>query len=590
MMKLQVKSGANAIADSLSSAGLMLAAWTLLSLCGHDVVSAQLVDATLQPIRPVQATETVPPPTPIPDPSTAAPQPSDQVFPGPPVPPAGQPGVAPQPPGAEPTPPQFPPSDPLAGSGSGFDDSGFDDFDSALPGAGDSLGATRASFSSAPTFIGDFFGGGFSAFGGSQTVTRSFTAPGTILSGGDGDPLATIGFALGADQIPNDVFTTGVGIDASGGDTQPNPDTFAILEPLPTSDAPTSPGPGFLFDSNSASAVFVGNSGGQAPIDGIFTDGDNWFVSYSYTADLGGGGPNGPPIVPVPSPGVSVRRVKVSENFSPEVRNRCFFNYNFFNDAFGGLGDISRYTIGAERIVYENLISIEARLPMAATYASNQALGQPENRDFEIGNAFLIGKGVLLRSRDFVWSGGLGIGVPTADDTVLRSNNRTVLSVENETVHLFPFTGLLYRLNRDSIIQGAMQLDFALGGDTVRGDLTGDSLPTLGTFTDSTLMHLSVSASKVIHRNDCTRYPLREILANSELHYTGTLEDSDFVQGGGITYTNLARNFNILNTTLGLHVVFSNGLVVSPGMSVPLRDGLDEQFDYEALVQVNYLR
>ena len=79
-------------------------------------------------------------------------------------------------------------------------------------------------------------------------------------------------------------------------------------------------------------------------------------------------------------------------------------------------------------------------------------------------------------------------------------------------------------------------------------------------------------------------------MLNAELHYTGTLEESDIVQGGGLTYTNLKRNFNIVNATLGAHLVTAKNFVITPGMTVPLRDGLYKQFDYEAIVQVNYLR
>jgi len=54
--------------------------------------------------------------------------------------------------------------------------------------------------------------------------------------------------------------------------------------------------------------------------------------------------------------------------------------------------------------------------------------------------------------------------------------------------------------------------------------------------------------------------------------------------------TNLKKNFNVLNATMGAHLLVGKNVVITPGMSVPLRDGLDEQFDYEALLQVNYLR
>jgi hypothetical protein len=82
---------------------------------------------------------------------------------------------------------------------------------------------------------------------------------------------------------------------------------------------------------------------------------------------------------------------------------------------------------------------------------------------------------------------------------------------------------------------------------------------------------------------------LRSVIANGELHYSGSLQESDFVTSNGLTYTNLQRYFNVVNATARVHLLFGKHLVVTPAMSIPLRDGLDEQFDYEAIVQVNYL-
>jgi hypothetical protein len=286
---------------------------------------------------------------------------------------------------------------------------------------------------------------------------------------------------------------------------------------------------------------------------------------------------------------VSTRRVKLSENFSPEVRDRCFATYSFFNDAFGGLGDVSRYVVGGERVLWDELVSLEARLPMAGTYASTQSLDRAADRSFEFGNAALILKGILIRNRRLIWSAGLGITLPTADDTRIQSGGRNLLVVENETIHLLPFTALLLRKTQETAFQFYMQLDVATNGDPVYGDLSGTSLPKIGVFNDSTLLHLDASISHLVYdsRRSCG---LRQLIANAELHYTGTLQESDFVQSGNLTFTSLARNFNIVNATAGMHMVLGNNVIVTPAMSVPLRSGTDEQFDYEANIQVNLLR
>ncbi|MFK8112073.1 MAG: hypothetical protein AB8B91_07710 [Rubripirellula sp.] len=434
--------------------------------------------------------------------------------------------------------------------------------------------------------IGDLFGGSFAGFGGSQTVSFQQHAAGNIVSGGPGLASSIIAFEFGLDVVPNDVFTTGTGLDLAGGDLAA--DTFSIAEPLPPNDALTSPGPGFIFDGGTA--VYTNSTGVQTAQPGIYQNGEQWFIDYSYTSTLTGG-PHDVPVRPVPGPGIAARRVKISENFSPEVRDRFFASYNFFNDAFGGLGDISRYTMGFERMLVDDLISVEARMPFAGTYGSTQNLDRQSSRDFELGNATFIGKGVLLRTDRWLWSGGMGVSVPLADDTKIQRGGQNILVVKNKSVHLIPFMGLLMRYSRDTSFQGFIQVDVAANGDDVFGNLQGGNLPQLGTFNDSTLLELDVAASHVLYRacDRCAR--VRQVSLLSELHYTGTLQDSDFVSdGGNLTYTNLKRNFNVLNATTGFQVALGDNVIITPAMSVPLRDGLDEQFDYEAIVNLNYLR
>lgn len=432
--------------------------------------------------------------------------------------------------------------------------------------------------------IGDLFGGGLSTFGGSQTVASSFFAPGTILSppsGGEGQASSLLVFEVGMDQVPDDVFTMGNGLDLAGNDGFA--DTFQIAEPLPPSDAPTSPGPGFTFDGGTA--VFVSDTGQMTAQEGQYNNGSTWFLQYSYTQTLLNPDEGGRP---VPTPGVSVRRIKLSENFSPEVRNRCFASYNFFNDAYGGLGDVSRYTLGFERILVDKLVSFETRLLMAGTYGSTQVLEDRVSRNFELGNAAFIGKGVLLRNDKYIWSAGLGFTIPSADDTRIRRGGQEILVIKNRTVHLLPFTSLLLRATQDTYLQAYMQLDVAASGDPLYGNLAGGPLPKLGVFTDSTLMNIDFAVNHILHRNRSGGL-LRGVIANGELHYSGSLQESDFVTSNGLTYTNLQRYFNVVNATAGFHLLVGDNLVVTPAMSVPLRDGLDEQFDYEAIVQVNYL-
>lgn len=446
-----------------------------------------------------------------------------------------------------------------------------------------SLGVAAGSLSAAPFMTGDLFGGGVSQLSGVDRRTFSDVVPGFILNGEPGGSSdALLGFAYGGGS-PDDVFTVGQGMDRAGGDGFA--DQFAIAEPIPPSDASTAPGPGFLFDGGTAS--YIGNaSSATTPQPGQFSDGDFWFVNYSYSQSINGGTTE--PVI-IAGPDVATRRVKLSENFSPAVRNRVYVNYSFFNDAFGGLGDVSRWVLGIEHAVFDDLISIEVRQPMAGTHSSTQQFDDPGDRSYELGNTTVVSKFVLLRRENLIWSAGLGSTIPLADDAKLKRGDETLLVIRNQSVHLLPYSGVLLRKNRDTAFQGFIQFDFDTTGNDVRGDLAGGPLPKLGTFNDSALIALDASFHQTLYRNQRSR-GLQEVIGNAELHYTGTLQESDVVRGEGIAITNLARHFNVLNATFSSHLLFGERLAVTPGISVPLRDGLDEQFDYEAMLQVNYLR
>ncbi len=444
-----------------------------------------------------------------------------------------------------------------------------------------SLGVTAGSYSSAPTMMGDFFGGSGTVVSGQAPVFTSFFSPGTIISGSGSSAILAFDFGSGT---PNDIFSqSGTGVDVSG---DLNVDTFDILEPVPPTDAPTSPGPGFVFGGGTA--TYTNSNGSTTAANGVFANNEIWYVQYSYVSNAL---VNGIDRIVLAGPDSATRRTKLSENFSPEVRDRLFFNYNFFNDTFGGLGDISRYVLGMERVLFEDLMSVEFRLPMAGTLASTQQADGTAVRDYELGNATVLGKVVLLRTDRFTLTGGCGMTIPLADDAKLMQGTTELLRIENEAVHFLPFLGILNRYNRKTFFQAYTQFDVDANGNTVfASPNNGGLLRGIGKYTDSTLAHVDASAHRIVYENRRPSSILNNVIANAELHYTGTLQQSDLVTGNGMTVSSLKNNFNILNATVGAHFVLSNKFVVTPGMSVPLRDGLDEQFDYEALLQVNYLR
>ncbi|HBJ34360.1 MAG TPA: hypothetical protein DDZ51_06270 [Planctomycetaceae bacterium] len=459
--------------------------------------------------------------------------------------------------------------------GTGSDTIDFGNLDAAAFGLGASLasaGIQSGSFSAAPTMTGDLFGGGVSQVFGTQRVVFGETLQGFILNGQpSGSASALLGFGVGGP--PSDIFTTGLGTDTTA-NTFIN--EFAILEPVPPSNATTSPGPGFVFEGGTA--VFLGP--------GAFVDGDSWDVQYSYARSIGG--LINEPVI-LAGPDVATRRVKIAENFSPEVRDRAYMNYSYFNNTFGGLGDVNRWVLGLEKILVDDMVSVEFRLPMATTLGSRQDINSPGQRNYELGNLTTIAKVVMLRDERSIWTAGIGVTAPLADDSRLMQGNQTLLRIRNEAVNLMPFAAVLKRLNEDIAVQLYTQVDVDVNGNEISGDLTGGPLPVLGRLRDSTLMHIDASYHHTLLRQS-RRETIREVIGNAELHYTGSLENAGVVRGNGLTVTDLAERFDVVNATFSSHWVLGDNVVVTPGMSIPLTTGTNRQFNFEAILQLNYLR
>jgi hypothetical protein len=491
-----------------------------------------------------------------------------------PVPPDQQPDGTPTPdtaPTDVDTPDAAPP-DPVA-------DANTNDFGNLDPAAFDlgaslaSAGIQSGSFSAAPTMTGDLFGGGVSQIFGTQRVTFGQNLQGFILNAQPpGSPNAVIGFGLGGP--PSDIFTTGLGTDTN---TDTFTDQFAILEPVPPSNALTAPAPGFVFEGGTASLVNDGV---------LFVDGADWLVQYSYAQTIGGHG-NEPVILA--GPDVATRRVKIAENFSPEVRDRAYMNYSYFNNAFGGLGDVNRWVLGLERVLVDDMFSVEFRLPMATTLGSNQDINSPGDRSYELGNLTTIAKVVMFRDQRSIWTAGMGVTAPLADDARLMRGNETLLRIRNDAVNLLPFAAILKRLNEDVSVQLYTQIDVDVNGNNVSGNLAGGQLLNLGQLRDSTLMHIDASYHHVLLRQS-RREMLREVIGNAEIHYTGSLEKAGVVRGDGLTVTDLAERFDVVNATFSSHWLLGDNVVVTPGMAIPLTSGNNRQFNFEAMLQVNYLR
>ena len=434
-----------------------------------------------------------------------------------------------------------------------------------------------------PNLVGDLFGGASRVVEVNNTINHAFHVHGNILVGSPGSSTAVLVFERDGLGTFNDFTTSGTGADnapAPSGDG--GFDNFPMAEPLPPNDVPTSPGSTFTYDANTAKVVYTGaNATATTAQPGVFMNGDLWYASYSFTETI---------VFEVPgSSGAAVRRIKVAENNSPIPRDRLYFDYKFFRDVIGSFGDVNRYTFGFEKVFFDELMSVDVRLPFAATLDNDQIANGAAVRDFEFGNLTVILKGLLWYNDVILYSGGLGIAVPTGDDTRLfRPEGTQILGMENEAVHLLPFFATLWTPNERFYLQSFLQLDIDANGNPVRGGLQGGVLPKIGVLQDSTLLFADVSAGYWFFRNPCQNRLVQRIASIFELHYSTTTQDADFVGIPGLTISDSTSRLDVLNCTVGLHFDLRNDRTIMAAMSFPLRNGDDRQFDHEVALLANW--
>ncbi len=310
--------------------------------------------------------------------------------------------------------------------------------------------------------------------------------------------------------------------------------------------------------------------------------GDFFGGSFFFIEDPMEQGGTGPSFSPTTSQTISIgggdRRFKIAENVSPMPRDRVFFNYNHFenalNDYLGRAISLDRYALGIEKTFFDQLTSIEFRLPVAQGLNSTQDFASPDTRGAELSNLSLAAKGILLASSNWIISGGTTLTIPTGDGYVEAFDGDRYFFVDNDAVHLAPFIGWLVMPSSRWFAQGFVQTDFDLNGNEVRSAFNG----TEGILQDQNLLFVDASVGRWLMQSN--QGSLNGIGAITELHYTMTLNDSDRVGRVG----NPFGHVDVLNLTAALHFQF--GLTsLRFGGAAPLREDEERLYDAEIIAQ-----
>lgn len=286
----------------------------------------------------------------------------------------------------------------------------------------------------------------------------------------------------------------------------------------------------------------------------------------------------------------NVGLVKQAMGGSPLPRDRAFFHYDYFDNVALGPGtNVSRFTPGFEKLIFDDLTSFEVRAPFATTLDSDVNVnGSTSTSEVEFGDITVALKRVLAQGDDWLVSAGLQVSLPTADDLTysITDGTRTAefLRLENDSIHLMPFLGAVVTPCSRSFLQAFVQLDADSSGRPVRANanaLNGGFLGQVGELNDATFLYVDINTGFwLVQEPEDSTATITGIAPMFELNYNATVSDSDqvtFLPLG--TIGQRGRDVEFLNATIGCVFELHHSSNITVGYSVPLAGGQDEEYD-----------
>src|SRR5262249_12667373 len=282
---------------------------------------------------------------------------------------------------------------------------------------------------------------------------------------------------------------------------------------------------------------------------------------------------------------------KISDDNNPLPRDRVFFDYDYFNRVpltSSGF-NVHRFSPGFEKTFFDMRASIEVRFPFASTLNPDLTVGGDTSRDTEFGDLHITLKGLLYSSAVFNFAAGLGIDVPTADDTrVFLSDGTELVRIRNEAVILTPYFAYLWTPNDQLFFQNWFQFGFDANGNTVAVNSDFTSLRNVGRLNNQSFMQIDAQIGYWAYRSPDNSRWLTAVAPFLELHYNTSLEDADTIRTDGFAIQNLDCHFDELNMSVGVITQFGDNFTLALGAAFPLRDRPDRSFDYQLGLRANW--
>jgi hypothetical protein len=287
----------------------------------------------------------------------------------------------------------------------------------------------------------------------------------------------------------------------------------------------------------------------------------------------------------------TVGRTKLSDDNNPLPRDRVFFDYDYFNRVpLTPAGqDVHRYTPGFEKTFFDQMASVEVRMPFAATLDSDQTLGATNDmRNAEFGNLHVTLKGLLYANPCLHVAAGLGIDIPTADDSRLFSNNREFLRVRNEAVVLTPYVAYLVTPNDRLFFQNWLAFDLLTNGNSVIALPGSVDSTNVGRLNDQNVLQIDAQLGYWLYKAEDHCAWVTALAPFLELHYNSSINDADGVQFSRFSLAPRSGHFDELNLSTGVVAQFGDNCTLALGAAFPLKEGTNRSFDYQLGVRANF--
>lgn len=327
----------------------------------------------------------------------------------------------------------------------------------------------------------------------------------------------------------------------------------------------------------------------------------------------------------------SGRVPKVAENNSPIPRDRVYFGYNHFHNAFRSSMLIApndfeldeddmpvpipdelqnkgfhqnRFTIGLEKTLFSGDMSVEFRIPLI-TQVNHQEPGilDPTQNaasfatDDPLGSFSIVLKKVLIdwynERSSGVFTGGFGFSFPNAEGATVDLGDAS-FHVKDTGFHFSPYLAMLIDTQSGFFMQGFAEFDFSTDQMAVRDRTNGS---TVGHINIPNSVFLDVGMGYWVIRMPERRW-MKGVAGIVEYHYSRQTQDFRslaFQSIGTLSTSNVLISSpvgrrDLSNLTTGVHVAVSDHVNFRVGGVVPLRNAPQRQFDAEVVFQLDLVR